>query len=115
MTPSKFSIRNIYFYLVCFLSIIIFVIGAVQTVGNFLDIVYPDPDSPYKLDRFDKQVQAGNLTSEEAEKKAQEILQLEREWNKVRDIKDLAQSITMLVIAIPLFLFHWQRVANQEG
>ena len=114
MTIGKFNVRNLYFYLVCFMSIIIFVMGTVQAVGNFLDIMYPDPDGPWIIERFDKQVEEGMMTSEEAEKKAEEMRRLERERMKVHNIKDLAQNITMIVIAIPLFLVHWRRVANQE-
>jgi hypothetical protein len=96
------------------MSLIIFIIGTVQGVRNFLDIVYPDPESPWVVEKYQIQVEDGKMTQEEAEKRAEESRQIELERNKIRNIKDFAQNIIMILISIPLFFVHWRRVSVQN-
>lgn len=110
MSLGKFNIRNFYFYLVCFMSLIIFVIGTVQGVGNLLDIVYPDPQSPWTITRYEKQIEEGIITKEEAKEKIEKNQELELKRNRVRNIKGFIQNMTMVLISIPLFIIHWRKV-----
>lgn len=112
MGLGKLNIRDLYFYLVCFMSIVIFVMGMVQGVENLLDIVYPDPDSPWVIEKYDRQIEEGKMTPQEAQHKIEEMQRLERERNRVRNIKELAQNIVMIGVAIPLFAIHWKHASK---
>lgn len=113
-------IRNVYLYLVAMIGLIVFVVGTVGLVNNVLEnyvfqvdedryyalpldggvcskFYNPDPTSSQMLERTDEEI---------AECEAQ--IEEQNQRNRDNNIKrELASSISSIVVGLPLWLLHW--------
>lgn len=95
----KFSLRLLYLYLFSFVGLLIVVIASIQMVNLGLKtFIFTDadtyeifPESAEKLGLEDPQVQ---------------IVRQQREVKRNRQ-RELVNSIAMIVVGAPLYLYHW--------
>ncbi len=112
---KTWSVRNIYFYLVCLVTLFLIVGGAISAVNNAIQLALPDqPNVPltqiyFREHRFDGEQPAFDPPSLEK----LEELRAEREsqfhyqgWAMRR----LLNSIALMLIATPFFLYHWKHI-----
>jgi hypothetical protein len=102
--------REIYFYIICLISIIIFIVGLVMTYDgliNFLKpttyMTKPSVASMYSQDQYK------NLSSSEIDKLVSEELNANLQNEKDMAIKNLLRGALLVLISIPLFAFHWRK------
>jgi hypothetical protein len=113
------DIRKTYYYLVCFATLLMVLIGAVQVVHRVLDLALPrEAYAPSRIDlyeRFRGRMQTGPgeevpYTRAELEQMArEEAARFQREQRR-NDLRNLFGSLAMVVIAGPVYLFHWRKV-----
>ena len=118
MTNSGWDIRRVYFYLVSFTTLIMIIVGTSMFIRSLVDVVMPPP--MYKPTVVDMkmriaELQKGNgLTAAEAEKIVQEEnnrMEIDQKRSRVRS---LLNSISLLVVATPIYLYHWRWVVKTE-
>lgn len=100
---SRWSLRNIYLYLVCLITLIMVIVAAVGLIRNGVELAYPDPgyyDRPISID--------GEMKQSAEDIEAQQEL-----WEKQdrrNTILGLVGNGAMLLIAGPLYLYHWRKI-----
>lgn len=102
--------REIYLYIVCIIAIIIFIIGIISvydgTVNYIKPVTYMSKTSivsMYSAERYP------DLPVDEIERMAEEEFDTALKSEKDRAFKDLLRGVLLIIIAIPLFAFHWKK------
>lgn len=110
-------IRNIYLYLVCAITLFMVAFAAVDLVNlalrtwvftkaDQMNYVYPvkTPDGYCSFDKDGKRV----CPSAEEQQKIDGQEKKQNEENRLSQRQsDLVRNISMLIVAIPLFTYHW--------
>ncbi|MFW2488963.1 hypothetical protein [Clostridium chromiireducens] len=105
-----FKLRNLYLYLVCFVSLMMVLAGIIFTVQNITDLMFPtnyyyegiSPDKSGSLSEYDKKIYEEN--------------QIRYEQNRsIESKKNVAKSVAVVVVALPTFLYHWRKVEKEKN
>lgn len=117
------DIRKTYYYLVCFATLLMVIIGTVQTVQNVLDLALPgEPYRPTIVDLYGRyrlppdapEGQAPEFTREELERMADEEAERMRQEQRRNALRNLLGSLALVLIAAPVYVYHWRRVRREE-
>jgi hypothetical protein len=102
---ERLTLRNAYLYLVCLITLVIAVFAAVQLVRAAVSLAYPDPGwygyAPEPVD---------GAPSEEEQRRQQELAE---DSQRRHAVLELVGSGTTLLIAGPLYVYHWRRVQSE--
>ena len=102
----KFKIRLLYLYLFAFVGLFTTIIGSVQLVDLGLKtyvfkvsnrVYYPEP-------RLEGQAQ---LSVEELDRRSQE-----EESNQRK--RQMSNSLAMIIVGVPVYLYHWKTIKNEK-
>lgn len=96
------KLRNIYLYLVSFVSLIMILMGIIFTVQNTTDVIFP---TNYYYEGYPQEKE--NSFSAESKKIYEENRNME---NK----KNVAKAITVVVVALPTFAYHWRLIEKER-
>jgi len=111
-------VRKIYLYLFSFVGLVVVVIGSVQLMDLGLRIyVFKDAESVIRYPMYPQKAIDGTqepLTLEEQAMYDQEQMEAETKNRKAEHQRTLANSLAMIFVGTPLFLYHW-RVISQEN
>ena len=115
------DIRKTYYYLVCFATLIMMIVGSVQVVQNTLDLVMPE--EPYRMSpmdmyqRFDRPGSEQDdipYSQQELEAMAdEEANRLQRQAQR-RALRNLLGSLALILISAPVYFYHWKKVRADE-
>ncbi len=107
MASSRWSLRNIYLYLVCLITLIMVIVAAVGLVRSTVELVYPDPGYYY----------SGPIEKEgartEADIKAEQEAQ--EEQSRRQAVLNLVGNGAMLLVAGPLYIYHWRKIEVEHA
>lgn len=103
---DRFSLRNVYLYLVCLITLVIVIFSAVNLVRGVVEIAWPDPSSY----AYSEPVKEGDgLTEEEIAAQDQAARDSQRRYA----VLGLVSSATALLIAGPLYIYHWRKIEKE--
>jgi glucan phosphoethanolaminetransferase (alkaline phosphatase superfamily) len=107
LTMNK--LRNIYLYLVSFVSLMMIIGGLIFTVQNITDVIYPTNTyyEPYPVDK-------GNTLTEEEKKLNEENKKKYDENRRMDSRKSVAKSVAVVVVALPVFAYHWRKIEKEK-
>ncbi len=106
---DRVTVRNLYLYLVCLVTLVVALFAAVQLVRSTVGLLYPDPAGYYGYYGYPAPAEepgSGSLSPEEQERQEE----LARDSQRRQSVLDVVGSATTLLIAGPLYLYHWRRV-----
>ncbi|MHB1127834.1 MAG: hypothetical protein ACYC2T_12940 [Bacillota bacterium] len=105
------NIRNIYLYLVAFVTLIMVIVGSARLIDGIVGIVYLPPESPAPIES--KVPDGSNLTDAEWEarqlKEQQANIQRERYYGLRRTL----ESGALILVALPFYLYHWRKIQKE--
>ena len=101
---ERLTLRNAYLYLVCLLTLLISVFAAVTVVRSTVELLYPDPGYP----TYEGPVTPGPGTPDRGAQRA-----LAMDSQRRQAVLELVGAGTTLLIAGPLYVYHWRRVQNE--
>jgi hypothetical protein len=104
-TTDRFSLRNIYLYLVCFVTLLIAIFAAVNLVRSTVELAYPDPYYYGPVIERD-----GGIDPAEQERQERAA----RDSQRRNAILGLVTSGTFLLIAVPVYGYHWRRIQDER-
>ncbi|MCV2490870.1 hypothetical protein OF117_16060 [Geodermatophilus sp. YIM 151500] len=104
--PERLTIRSLYLYLVCLVTLVITIFATVNLVRGVVEVAYPDPGYFGYVAPVE-----GEPAPSEAEIRRQEEL-AERSQRR-QAVLGLVGSGTTLLIAAPVYLYHWRRVQSE--
>ncbi len=115
------SIKNLYFYLVCLVTLFLFVGGAISAINNAMQLALPDqPNVPLTQVYYREYRESATEPVfdppplEELEKRRAEQ---EREYRSYQSWtkRSLLNSLALMIIAAPFYLCHWKQVKPESG
>jgi hypothetical protein len=106
MSASRWSLRNIYLYLVCLITLIMVIVGAATAIRSAVELVYPDPGTFMEKAPVDEK---GNATVDEAEWKRQQ------EAQKDSQRRYAVLSLVSSLIAGPVYIYHWRKIEIEKA
>jgi hypothetical protein len=98
---ERFSLRNLYLYLVCLITLVISIFAAVNIVHSAAELFYPDP--AYYIQAPIKEPSISPTEQERLHRAAQDSQQRQ-------SVLSLISSGTLLLIAGPVYAYHWRRI-----
>jgi hypothetical protein len=102
---ERLTLRNLYLYLVCLITLVISIFAAVSLVRSTVELLYPDPGYyGYKGPGAEPGI------SVEDQRRQEEVA---RDSQRRQTVLNLVGSGTMLLIAGPLYAYHWRRVQTE--
>lgn len=104
MAKDRWSLRNIYLYLVCLITLIMVIVSVVGIVRDTVRLAYPEIGYYYETP-VDKGGTSG-LTQQEID--AQRKLDAERARQQA--VYSLVGNVAMLLVAGPLYVYHWRKI-----
>ncbi|MFC2144709.1 hypothetical protein ACFLQQ_00080 [Actinomycetota bacterium] len=102
-------IREIYFYIVCLIALILFIVGIVTVVDSAITYVNPISYNtraglvPAYEDRY------SNYSKEDIDELIEEEIQNSINNEKAFALKSLIRGGIFIIISIPLFIIHWRK------
>jgi hypothetical protein len=103
---ERLTLRNVYLYLICLVMLVISIFAAVNLVRSAVALAYPDPGwYGYEMMHDEK----GGISEEEQARQEQRA----RDSQRRHDVLELVGSATTLLIAGPLYVYHWRRVQSE--
>ncbi|MBS4020937.1 MAG: hypothetical protein KGZ79_00745 [Dethiobacter sp.] len=123
----KWGIHNIYFYLVCFVTLIMIIFGITQLFRAGIELLVPVPGmsprnaypirSPYPMEPG-QQWQNSQLPASiiESELQQQEEFNQSRQqaYNVHNAIQQLFRGLSFFLVAFPVYLYHWRKIPLLE-
>lgn len=103
MAKDRWSLRNIYLYLVCLITLIMVIVAAVGVVRSTVELVYPDPGYYYDMPVKEG---ADGMTQEEIDKQNE----MQEQQSRRQAVLNLVGNVAMLVVAGPLYVYHWKKI-----
>jgi hypothetical protein len=87
--------RSLYLYAVCLITLMVCLFSLVSLIRNGVNVVYPDPAyvDPYaSAPKVDSAVVADQV----------------KDQNQRQAVKSMIDAVTTLIIAGPLYVYHWR-------
>ncbi|RZU30726.1 hypothetical protein [Blastococcus saxobsidens] len=103
---ERLTLRNAYLYLVCLITLVVSLFAAVQLVRSAVGAFYPDPGY-YGYYPYESPDGSRESPSEEEIERQQ---QLAEDSQRRQEVLGLVGSATTLLVAGPLYVYHWRRV-----
>ena len=91
----KIDWRSLYLYAVCLITLMVCLFSLVSLIRSGVNIAYPDPAyiDPYATEpKVNSEVMAAQL----------------KDQNQRQAVKSMIDALTTLIIAGPLYLYHWR-------
>ncbi len=124
MSNAKFNLRNAYLYLVCLITLIIFIVSSIQAVNNLMDVVlaennYYETYEIYKQRYIiqDTKTENGNIqekSEEEIKAEYDKFVETQKTRERNRNTKNFVSSIFAMFISGGFWLYHWRKIQSEK-
>ena len=108
MAVERPTLRNVYLYLVCLITLVVSLFAAVSLVRAVVSVAYPDPYNYgygyYPMDPAMEDVDPAEIERQQ---------QIAEDGARRQALLDVVSSATTLLIAGPLYVYHWRRVQKE--
>ncbi len=105
----KVLVREIYFYIVCLIALVIFIAGLIGLSGGIVNYLKPSTYITKANIMPGYREQYRDLSEEEINTMADQEIQNSIDNERGFALRSLINNSVMIVIAIPLFIFHWKK------
>jgi len=115
----KWNLEHFYFYLVCFIALILIIVGAISLTQTAIAYVTPGYDfsGPYgpgelsrDLEQWEERFGAEFIAEE---KERYETLLEENQRRRL--IRDLVSGLAFFGVAAPVYIYHWRKIGWLES
>ncbi len=105
---------TIYHYLVCFVTLMMVIVGTVQMASNLLDYFLPARVPWPTLESVGMR-----LGPEADEETIRRIFEEERSQSQQdmrhRQVRSAFNSLAWIAVALPIYILHWRRITRHES
>ena len=127
-TGSREIIRNVYLYLISLITLIMMVVSSAQLINlALITWVFPKAASSY-IYYGPKPVPAAEIKTPEDKRTPEQITaddaRAQKQWEEEKQhseeqriaqkYRDLVQDISFLLVATPMFLYHWSVIRKDR-
>ncbi|MEW5784425.1 MAG: hypothetical protein AB1767_05010 [Bacillota bacterium] len=111
---KDWNIKNIYLYLVCLVTLVLFISGFISSVGSAMQILLPDQPNVSLFHIYYPEYKEGEevftpppLSKLEKDRQERELQEMNYRYYTWRQ---LLNSLALMIIPIPFYLYHWKMV-----
>ncbi len=108
---DRLTLRNVYLYLVCLITLVVSIFAAVSLVRGVVALAYPDPGAYGYYGYYPPEPGVEGQPIDQEERERQE--QLAEDAARRQALLDVVGSAATLLIAGPLYVYHWRRVQSE--
>lgn len=109
-TKGTWEPRSVYLYIVCLITLVMVLFSVVNIVRASVELIYPEPQRAMPVIKVPPS--PPSEVSPELRQTPEEEQEWQRQWSLRRAILNLAGSVGMLLVALPVYLYHWRRVRS---
>jgi hypothetical protein len=106
---DRLTLRNVYLYLVCLITLVVSIFAAVNLVRSAVGLAYPDPGYYGYHGPLPGEGSGEEISAEEIARQEEQA----RDSQRRQEVLSLVGSGTTLLIAGPLYLYHWRRIQSE--
>ena len=107
---GTWSVRNIYLYLVCLITLVMFIFATVNLVRAAVELFYPEPEmAPYAVPVY----KGDGAPPQPDERQIEAQRESMRRSTVRRAVLNLVGSGTMLLLAVPIYRYHWRKIERE--
>lgn len=112
----KFNIRLLYLYLFSFIGLLICVIGSVRLVELAMKVfIFKGADQfEYSKPVMAPEAREAKLTKEGLKMEEEDAKMYQERENKRQRQREVSGALAMIIIGIPLYLYHWKTIQNEN-
>lgn len=103
------KLRNVYLYLICFVTLMMMIFGIINVIGSVTDIIFPT--TYYYSPVIEKN---SSISADEARKIDAENKKREDENRRLENKKSLVKNTAVFLIALPVFAYHWRKIEKEK-
>jgi len=102
------SPRRVYLYLVSLITLVMMIVATVSLARAVVELVYPEPGVEYPV----RLAVPGEspVAPEVDERELQRQREIQERWAQRRAVISLVGNATMLLVAGPLYRYHWRKI-----
>lgn len=112
----KWDLEHVYFYLVSFVALILLIVGAVNLTRTAIAYVTPvyDHYNPYTNPETVREWEE-SFSPELVEKEKERFEEINQANYHAGLIRDLIGGFAYIIIALPVYLYHWLIIPKLEA
>jgi hypothetical protein len=120
---KNISLRSLYLYLVCLVTLIIFIFGTIFTAQRVVDIFFEGRYYYISIEDYEQrfntygpkgEVQAPNISKDEIKTRYETYLMEEKKRERNNSIRQLASSFSAMVVGGIFWYYHWKKIGDQQ-
>ncbi|MGE5403307.1 MAG: hypothetical protein ACM3PP_00005 [Candidatus Saccharibacteria bacterium] len=109
---TRWTIRNIYLYLVCFVCLILLIVSLSQLSSNIVGILYPPPMMIQPPEAYDP---GGKMAAAERQKIQAIQEKAARDSQTYNYVRESIQEGVMILLVVPLYIYHWRKIQAESS
>lgn len=109
------SLRNIYLYLVCFVSIILIIFGLIGFMNSLTDIFLPTEYYPSTVERMAQYNKDMNISKSDFEAQVAKEIEQNKTNQKNNKIREIIRNLSIFLVAVPFYLYHWKKIESSHS
>jgi hypothetical protein len=109
---STWSLRNIYLYLVCLITLVMVIFSTVNVVRSAVELIYPEPQLAV-VPAIPPTEERPTVPDPDAQRAEQQAA-FQRGWAVRNAVLNLVRNAAMLLLAGPLYLYHWHKIERES-
>jgi hypothetical protein len=102
---DRLTLRNLYLYLVCLVTLVMSIFATVNLVRSTVELLYPDPG----YYAYGAPAKEPGVSEEEQRRRERSA----RDSQRRQAVLSLVGSGTLLLVAGPVYAYHWRRVQRE--
>jgi predicted permease len=111
----RWDIQHVYLYLVSFIAMILLIVGAVNLTQTAIAYLTPVPeDYKYLFDEAGMKDWKEEFSPALVQQERERFEAVARENSQRNLLRDLIGSLAYIVIALPVYLYHWRKIPQLE-
>lgn len=113
---KSWSIKNLYFYLVCLVTLFLFVGGTISAANSAMLLILPDKPNVALTQVYFREYRESGETAVFDPPPLEELEEMraeqEREYGHYQGWtrRSVLNSVALMIIAAPFYLYHWKQI-----
>lgn len=113
---DSWSVRNLYFYLVCLVTLFLFVGGFITAATSAVEIALPDKPNVPLIHLYYPEFRDGIENPDFSPPSLDELEKMREEQERAETYysawarRRLLNAIALMIIPLPFYLYHWRKI-----
>ncbi|MCC5911184.1 MAG: hypothetical protein JJT76_12175 [Clostridiaceae bacterium] len=120
---KNLNLRSLYLYLVCLVTLVIFIFGTIFTIQRTVDLIVDDGyyqtledfrQRYYMQNSRNQEEEVEEISEEEIKERYKAYEQEEANRRRNRNIKNLSYSFSAMLVGGGFWIYHWRKIQEDQ-